>query len=166
MSLKMDSLSEKLCNIKLFLFDLQGVLLSDQEISMMEISSDFSEKLKSFNSMLIKSDLHLGIITGFSGPLLDQFSSICSCDLLEGSLDKVSQAEKLLKKYSLKFENLFYMGDSILDLPLLQKVGLSSSPENSERKIRRRVDFICTGNNGKERLDYITELLINNLPQK
>lgn len=162
----MDSIAEKLSDIKLFLFDLQGVLLSESEIKNGIINNTLAEKLKSFNSILDNNGLYLGLITGSSGPAVTQLSSICNCSLLEGSVDKVSQAEKLLVKYSLKFENVFYIGDSILDLPLLQKVGLSSSPEDSDRKIKRRVDFVCPGSNGIERLNFLTDLLTNHISKK
>ncbi|NOX18693.1 MAG: HAD hydrolase family protein [Chlorobi bacterium] len=159
MPLKGDEVQEKLKAIKLFLFDLQGTLIPENDNGEI-IPADLIEKLSEFGGFCNGRNMKCGIITGIeNGKLLDAIKKLGVIELAPASLDKVSAAEKIAAGFGCSLDETFYMGDGILDVPLLTKAGLSTAPKSASRQIKKSVDFICPENNGAERLDYILSLM-------
>ena len=126
-------------DIKLVLFDLEGVLLTDSSIDVDDLLSDLS----SFINDLKKYDVKFGIVTGSEeNNLLKIFRERLNIDVLSSNIDKVSLAEKLVDKYKISFKNVFYVGNEMFDLPLLQKSGYSAAPAESRREVKRSVNFV------------------------
>ncbi|MGK9368539.1 HAD hydrolase family protein [Melioribacter sp. Ez-97] len=149
------NIKEKLSNIKLFVFDLDGVLIHNDEDSgkLIETVSKYSKEFK-------KRNLFLAVITARQkDELVEKLNEIENCYVAFGSIDKVSAAKLLLKKMNLDCESAFYVGDDILDIPLLSLCGLSAAPRTARREVKRVVDFILNGGNAgeifKEILDYL-----------
>ena len=145
----------KIRNIKLFLFDLEGVLLhsgmSEEKCfdSISKVSIDFNEL-----------DLEFGIVTARSdGDFIEKLKSIDNCILLSGSLAKVNMTDNYLRSRSIEYENVFYMGDELLDIPLLQKCGLSCAPKSARREVKRVVTFTIAADNCEEVLNEIFSYL-------
>lgn len=130
--------SLKLNKIKIFMFDLDGVLLNNSD----EIENLYLQ-MKNFCAILKKENHFTGIITARE---LDGFTSrlnkIDNCFVITASMNKYEMMKKKLEEYKIDFENLFYVGDDILDLPLLQKAGISCAPENARREVKRVVHVV------------------------
>jgi 3-deoxy-D-manno-octulosonate 8-phosphate phosphatase (KDO 8-P phosphatase) len=158
MPLKMDEVQNKIPRIKIFLFDLQGVLIPEKDDG--SIDNYLIEKLSEFRDFCEKHNLTVGIITGITeGKILDSIKSLDGIELVSATLDKVSAAERIATKKNLTLSEVFFMGDGLLDVPLLSKVGLSAAPESAARQIKKSADFVCPGKNGVERLEYLLSLL-------
>lgn len=92
-------LLNKLKNIHLFLFDLEGVLFNkgDDEV---ELVNNIKNAAQTFN----KRNLFFGIITARSeDSLIKELKKIEGCEVMASSLNKVNAAEKLLTRYSLDY---------------------------------------------------------------
>lgn len=135
--------SNKLKNIKFLLFDLCGVVLNDdKDVSGSHIESALL-KLKHDIETAGRIKIQLGVISSTENDeLLRKLKHLGISEIYSHSIDKVSQAEKLLEKHGLKYENLAYIGDELLDLPLLAKVGFSATPGTSRREVKRAVNHI------------------------
>lgn len=72
----------------------------------------------------------------------------------------MKDAEKLCASLKIKLENVAYIGDDLIDLPLLQKVGFSGSPANAPSYIKDKVDIVTNkaGGEGAFR-EFIEEIL-------
>jgi len=128
----------KIKNVKVFLFDLEGVLLKDKSLCGLcfdQLSSVYKE---------YKEDgLMFGIITARKeDQFIDKLKTLEGCEVIFSSLDKVSAADRFLREHGFGFRDLFYMGDDILDIPLLERCGFSAAPHNARREVKRIVDFI------------------------
>ncbi|MGE5496447.1 MAG: hypothetical protein ACM3Q2_00115, partial [Syntrophothermus sp.] len=112
--------NSKLKKIKFLLFDLCGVVLNDDnEVSGPNLESALL-KLKHDIETAGRIKIKLGVISSTENDdLLRRLKHLGISEIYSHSLDKVSQAEKLLEKHGLKYENLAYIGDELLDLPLL-----------------------------------------------
>lgn len=146
---------QKIKNIKLFLFDLEGVLLtsgsSGEEKFLKEIFS-LSEEFKRRNTLF-------GIVTARKKDnLIEELSKCENCILISSTLAKAEAAEELLQRLNLEFDKVFYIGDEILDIPLLQKCGLSAAPGSAKREVKRSVDFIVKGNGASETVKEILDI--------
>lgn len=152
---------DKLKDVKLFLFDLEGVLNSKDNLEVV------LNQLYCFCKELCGKEIKVGILTASDNEkLLDTIKSVSGCMVLSSSLDKISYVENLLVEYSIEFRNVFYIGDEILDVPLLCKVGFSAAPGNARREVKRNVDYICESSDGenilKEILNLYNDVIKNN----
>jgi YrbI family 3-deoxy-D-manno-octulosonate 8-phosphate phosphatase len=80
--------------------------------------------------------------------------------LIQGSRNKLADAEKLCKTLKLKVNELAYIGDDYIDLNLLLKVGFSGAPANAPGYIKDKVDYVTkkAGGEGAFR-EFIEEII-------
>lgn len=144
----------KMKEIKIFLFDLEGVLLNDNTTSD-KLFDLLSAKIKEFN----RHGLKFGIITAREDDdLINKLKSIENCYVISSSLDKVSSADNFLTTSSVDYKNVFYMGDDLLDIPLLKKCRLTSTPMNGRREVKRIVNFVTKSKDPENILNEILSL--------
>ncbi len=60
-----------------------------------------------------------------------------------GSVDKVAHFEKLLQLLQVPPEQCGYMGDEVVDLPLLRAVGFSAAPPEAPDEVRAAVHYVA-----------------------
>ncbi len=134
--------------IKLILFDLDGVLIQeDRDYTLEQVISP----LKDFIKEICEEGLSFAIITGRQDDEVTQFVKDYDIRVINTSINKVSEAEQLINELDINFEEVFFIGDDILDIPLLQKVGSSAAPKRARREVKRVVDKIIPA----EDLDYM-----------
>lgn len=121
---------------KLVLFDLDGVLIQEHRDYTLE---QILKPLKKFVEELSEHGVRFAIISGRRKDEVTDFINEYNIPLINSSLNKVSDAEKLIKEIGINFNEVFFMGDDILDIPLLQKVGFSAAPKNARREVKRVV---------------------------
>jgi len=145
----------KIREIKLFLFDLEGVLLNGS-MSIEKCVGSISKMCNDFNHLGIK----FGIVTARSeDELIRKLKAINSCIVLSGSIAKVTMTDKFLLSHSINYKDVFYMGDDLLDIPLLQKCGLSCAPKSARREVKRAVSFTTSADGCEEMLNEIFNYL-------
>ncbi len=154
--------NEKAKKVKMILLDVDGVL-TDGSI----IYSSSCGEIKIFNAQdgygivrAIELGLKVGIITGRESEIIKKRANeLGIIDLIQNAINKVKPFENLMAKYNLNPENFCYVGDDILDIPLLKMVGFSAAPSNARREVKRIVDYVASesGGNGavREIIDFI-----------
>lgn len=129
---------DKINKLKIFLFDLDGVIVLRKDKNEQEVVNcmrEFSDKLK-------KEGYFAGIITARdSDNLTDQLSKLDNCSVVTSSFNKVNSAKKVLEELNLSFEEALFIGDDMLDIPLLQMAGISVAPNSARREVKRVVNF-------------------------
>ncbi|NOX64590.1 MAG: HAD hydrolase family protein [Chlorobi bacterium] len=147
-------LVDKLDVIKIYMFDLDGVLLKNSE----DKENIYRQMTEFCNAQGIENRF-AGIITaGDEDALTTKLDELENCFVLTSSLNKEKLMREKLNQLELDFNNLFYMGDDILDLPLLQKAGISSAPSNARREVKRAVDIVLDEEESYNILDTILRL--------
>lgn len=145
---------KKLNDIKIFMFDLDGVLLknSEDKVNLCQQMTEFSNALKNDNCFT-------GIITAGDGDeITTSLDEMENCFVISSSLNKEKLMIGRLNDLGMTFNNLFYIGDEILDLPLLQKAGISCAPSNARREVKRAVDIVLDEDESYNILDTILQL--------
>ena len=64
-----------------------------------------------------------------------------------------------IKGMDLKFSNVLYIGDDMLDIPLLQKAGVAIAPSSARREVKRVVDFTVEINVNGSILQSVLEMI-------
>ena len=118
--------------IKLLLMDVDGVL-TDGNIYYLPNPQGGLIETKGFNSrdglgirMAHAAGLKTGIITGRGSPVIARRVKELGIDFLQqNALDKIAPYEKIRRAAKLRDAEVAYVGDDIVDLPILERVGLA-----------------------------------------
>ena len=112
-------------NIRLLLLDVDGVMTDGRII----LDSDGRE-LKAFDvrdghglKLLQRAEFQVGIITGRSSPVVEFRARELGIGLVfQGAKDKLVPYRHILDSLGLSDEQVAYVGDDLVDLPLLRRV--------------------------------------------
>ncbi len=156
-------MDDKLKAVRLLLLDVDGVL-TDGRI----IINDAGEETKTFNvrdghglKMLQRAGVRIGIITGRHSRVVAHRMRELGIDLVvQGAKDKLLPFRQMLEELSLSPEQVAYVGDDIVDLPILLRVGFSASVADGCVDVRQRVDFVSAFAGGRGAVREICELLL------
>ena len=147
----MTNYKQKLNNIKVFIFDVDGVLTTG------DVYLIGDEMVRVFNSRdayaiqhAAKSGYPVFIITGGSnesvqGRLLD----LGVTEVRLRASNKTVVYQELKEKYGFTDEQVLYMGDDIPDYRVMELVGVSTCPQDAAVEIKALVDYQSPYNGGK-----------------
>ncbi len=149
--------------IKLLLLDVDGVL-TDGGI----IITGEGEEIKIFSvldgmgiKLLQKAGVEVGILSGRFSPVMKHRSKELGIDLLcQGELAKLPAFERILKERALKEEEVAYVGDDWLDIPILKRVGLAIGVPNAWPPVNDFVHYVTKKEGGKGAVREVCDLLL------
>lgn len=159
-----DNTREKATSIKAILFDIDGVL-TDGGI----IYDDTGLEYKKYNvkdGQIISHLKRLGFIVGaITGRKSEVVKNRCEELKLNyhkhGVKDKLVEYESFKNQYSAEDRQIAYIGDDIIDLPILTRCGLSATPNDARSYIKKNVDIVTDSKGGdgvlRDVADYILE---------
>ena len=156
-------MKENLKNIKLLLLDVDGVL-TDGRIT---YSSDGTET-KSFDvkdghglKMLQRAGIDVGIITGRDSAVVAHRAQELGINILyQGVKDKLVPFNEILENRDVTEEEIAYVGDDIVDLPILLRVGFSATVADALPEVIARVDYVTERPGGKAAVREICDLFL------
>jgi 3-deoxy-D-manno-octulosonate 8-phosphate phosphatase (KDO 8-P phosphatase) len=154
---------KKAARIKLVLFDVDGVL-TDGGI----IIDDKGVETKRFHvrdghgiALLQRSGIEVGFITGRSSNVVRLRAKELGIRLVYQGMHNKAEAYAAIKRRTrLTDQEIAYVGDDALDLPILEQTGLAVAVQDCWPGLRERVDYVtqATGGNGAAR--EVSELLL------
>jgi 3-deoxy-manno-octulosonate cytidylyltransferase (CMP-KDO synthetase) len=158
-----DNLLTRMRRVKLLALDVDGVL-TDGALYM----GDSGEMQKKFTSQdgyglkrLIDSGVKVALISGLAGQwIIDRFGKLGIVDFHMGLQNKADALDELLKKYALTDEQVAYMGDDVIDLPVLSRVGLAVGVPNGLADVNRAVHMVTRLVGGEGAVREVCDLLL------
>jgi len=75
-------------------------------------------------------------------------------------MDKSEALEEILQEFKLKTENFAYIGDDLVDIPVLKKAGLSFCPKDAPEEVKQVVDYVTQTEGGRGVLREVVELIV------
>jgi 3-deoxy-D-manno-octulosonate 8-phosphate phosphatase (KDO 8-P phosphatase) len=150
--------------IRMIILDVDGVL-TDGSIILDNNGNEF----KRFNvrdghgiRLLIRAGIKGAIITGRrSEVVVRRAEELGITEVHQGVFDKLSVYEKILSKYNFKEEEIAFMGDDIVDIGILRRVGLSAVPADAEEGVKRWASFVSAKNGGRGAVRELTNLILS-----
>ncbi len=138
-------LDSKIKPIRLIAFDVDGVL-TDGGLYL----SDSGEEFKRFNSldghglkMLKASGVELAIITGRRSRCVElRAQNLGITHLCQGIEDKLAAMGELLARLQLAPEEAAFMGDDVVDLPVMRRSGLALSVPAAPQLVRDHAHYV------------------------
>jgi len=131
-------------NIRLLILDVDGVL-SDGLIYMGNNGED----------------IEVAIITGRKAKLVeDRCETLGITHLYQGQSDKMVAFRDLLGKLAIAPENVAYVGDDLIDWPVMAEVGLSVAVADAHPLLIPRADYVTRINGGRGAVREVCDLLL------
>ncbi len=135
----------KLSHIRLMIFDVDGVL-TDGKLHY----GENGELFKSFNvldghgiRLLKRVDVATAIISARNSPIVNRRAADLEIDhVIQGAGEKQYAFEQLLQKTGLTAGQCAFVGDDIIDLPVLTRAGVSFTVPNGHVEVLSFFDYV------------------------
>lgn len=150
-------------NIRLLVCDVDGVL-SDGRIYM----GNQGEELKTFHTLdgfglkaVRELGIEVGIITGRESRIVsDRMRALGIEHVYQGQGDKLPAFRDLLDKLALAPEQAAYIGDDVIDIPVMQACALGCAVANAHPLVRRAAAYITRQHGGDGAVREVCDLLL------
>jgi 3-deoxy-D-manno-octulosonate 8-phosphate phosphatase (KDO 8-P phosphatase) len=149
--------------IKLVLFDVDGVL-TDGRLYL----DNRGEEYKAFNSrdghglkMLMRNGVEVGIITGRNSEIVaHRTKELGIHHVRQGAADKLPVYEEMVREMKLGHEQVCFVGDDVVDLPIMLRVGLAVCPRDGHFLVQRHSHWVSRNDGGRGCARDVCELLM------
>ncbi len=156
-------MKSKLQKIKMLLMDVDGVL-TDGGI----IYSSAGEELKIFNvqdgmgiTLAAMGGLKTGLITGRTSDVVQRRAKELKFDVIsQGNFHKLTEYERIRDEFHLQDDEIAYIGDDILDMSILKRVGFSVAVANARDEVKAICDYITISRGGQGAVREVVDKLL------
>lgn len=156
-------MNEKLKHIELLLLDVDGVM-TDGRI----IWDANGTEIKFFNvkdghgiKLVQRAGIQVGIITGRTSPVVDLRAKELGIEILyQGSLRKQESYDDIKQRTGLADHQIAYMGDDVIDVPVMRRVGFSATPADALPEVMKVADYVAQARGGWGAVRELCDLLL------
>jgi 3-deoxy-D-manno-octulosonate 8-phosphate phosphatase (KDO 8-P phosphatase) len=150
-------------NIKMLILDVDGVLTDGSII----LDNDGNE-YKSFHvrdghgiKMLIRAGIHVAIITGRHSKVVERRAQeLGITEVFQKCHDKRAAFKKLMEQYALKDLEVAYVGDDIVDAPIMALVGLPVAVADATEDTKGYALFVTKNRGGRGAVREVTDFIL------
>lgn len=154
---------DKAAGLRLMAFDVDGVL-TDGNL----FFTPNGDEIKTFSSldghglkMLMEGGVEVAIITGRSSRMVEQRAANLGIRrLYQGVHDKRAVMRQLRSELGIASEHSGYMGDDVVDLPILRDCGFSATVADGHDFVKQHVDFVCTKGGGRGAVRELCDFIL------
>jgi 3-deoxy-D-manno-octulosonate 8-phosphate phosphatase (KDO 8-P phosphatase) len=162
-----DMLSEELCDkmrrIRILILDVDGVL-TDGGIFI----DDEGRETKRFDvrdghglKMLMRCDVEIILLTGRTSKAVEHRAlDLGIKEVYQGVWNKLEVFEDISRKKNVGWEEIAFVGDDVVDVPVLKRAGFSASVADAAEDVKRVVDYIAEQPGGKGAVREICEIIL------
>jgi 3-deoxy-D-manno-octulosonate 8-phosphate phosphatase (KDO 8-P phosphatase) len=145
--------------VRLMIFDVDGVL-TDGTL----LYGPRGEALKAFSAhdghglkMLAASGVACALLSGRRSPAVARRAAELGIErVLQGIEDKLAAAQKL----GFPLNQIGFMGDELVDLPVLVRSGFACAPREAPEAVRSRVHYVARAGAGRGAAREVCELVM------
>lgn len=150
-------------NLRVAVFDVDGVLTDG---TLYYLPS--GEELKAFNvldghgmKMLQESGVKLAIISSRSSRCVEERARNLGVDLVyQGVGDKLAAFDALLGHCGVTADTCSFIGDDVVDLPVMRRCGLAASVPDAPAFVRRQAHYVTHARGGRGAARELCEVIM------
>lgn len=158
------NLIDKAKKIRLLILDVDGVLTDGRVIY-----GDNGQEYKCFDvkdghglRLAKGAGLIIAFVSGRKSPTVEMRARDLGADVVMQEVhDKHQAYEAILKSFELKDEEVAYVADDIVDLPVLRRVGLSVAVADAVPQVKRACVWVTKKVGGRGAVREVVELILN-----
>lgn len=155
-------IEERAKKIKLLILDVDGVL-TDGRI----IYDNFGDEFKCFNVrdglgmyLFYKAGLKSVIITAKKTKAVKRRARDMRVAAVYSDHRKLNIYKQVLKRFRVKDEEVCFIGDDLLDLPIIKRAGFAVSPPNGSEEVRNSAHYITDTQGGSGAVREVIEIIL------
>jgi 3-deoxy-D-manno-octulosonate 8-phosphate phosphatase (KDO 8-P phosphatase) len=149
--------------VRLILFDVDGVLTDGKILLHADGTESKVFDIKDGTGIVWAQRLGLtvGFLSARSSAATSQRAAQLGITLVhQGVSSKLETYEQIADSLMLDDEEVAFMGDDILDLPVLARVGLATAPSDAAPDVRQRVHWVASAKGGDGAARELIELIL------
>jgi 3-deoxy-D-manno-octulosonate 8-phosphate phosphatase (KDO 8-P phosphatase) len=154
---------EKAKRVKVLVVDIDGVM-TDGRI----IYSTYGEELKFFDvqdgfgiTLLHRAGIKTVIITAKKSKIVKHRArDLKVTKAYQGFIDKATPFNDILKRFNVTPEEVCFMGDDLIDIPVLKHAGLAVAVPNAVEEVRSSAHYITAKIGGRGAVREICDLIL------
>jgi len=159
----MKDILQKAAQVELVIFDVDGVLTNGGLFF-----GDDGQEYKAFHSrdghgmkMLRTSGVEVGIITGRTSQVVEhRMANLGIKHVYQGKAEKLPAFEELIAKLQLTPEQVAYVGDDVVDLPIMLRVGLAVAVADAHPLVLKHAHWHTPHGGGRGAARDVCELIM------
>ncbi len=161
--MNLPALHERAQAIRLLIVDIDGVMTD----GLLYFDAE-GDSMKTFFArdglglrLLMEHGIEVGIITGRTSPIVSVRAKDLKIEhVYQGRLNKLEAFHELLEKLKLAPHQVAYMGDDIIDLPLLARVGLAATVQDAAPCVMPYCHFVSEFPGGRGAVRELCDLIL------
>ena len=159
----MQDVLEKAAQIKLVVFDVDGVL-TDGGL----FFGDDGQEYKAFYSrdglgmkLLKQTGVEIGVITARSSQVVEhRMRGLGIENVYQGKLNKLDAFHHMLAKLNVTAQQTAYAGDDVVDLPVMKEAGLAIAVQDAHPFVKQHAHWITQHGGGRGAARDVCELIM------
>lgn len=159
----MEDVLDRARAIRLVIFDVDGVL-TDGSLFL----GDDGQQYKAFNSkdghgmrMLIESGVEIAVLTGRVSKVVEHRMHDLGIGLVfQGHREKLPVFERLLQDRGLQASEVAYVGDDVVDLPVMRRVGLAVGVQDAHPTVKQYAHWLTSNAGGRGAAREVCEFIM------
>jgi len=157
------TVEQKAAKIKLLLFDVDGVLTDGKILMHADGSESKTFDIKDGTGIVwaLRQGLTVGFLSARSSAATAQRAAQLGVTLVhQGVRSKLDTYDQIVDGLILEDDQAAYMGDDLLDLPVLSRVGLATAPADAAPEVRARVHWVTSAKGGSGAARELIEMIL------
>ncbi len=158
-----DDVLERARRIKMLVLDCDGVLTDGRLILLPNGEETKAFDIKDGHAMRMaqRAGLPISIISGNrSFAVRDRAKNLEVAHLYEGAWTKIGPYEEILSAEGLKDEEVCYVGDDVVDIPVLRRAGLAVAVADAVDEVKRFSHLVTDRRGGRGAVREVIEMIL------
>ena len=158
-----DKLILKIRKVCLLILDVDGVM-TDGRI----IMDHAGREIKNFDvkdghgiKVLMRYGIDVILVTGRRSTVVEHRARDLGIgEVHQGVTNKLETGDAILRNRSMNYEQAAFVGDDIVDIPLLRRVGFSAAVADAAEDVRKCADYVTIRKGGRGAVREVCEIIL------
>jgi 3-deoxy-D-manno-octulosonate 8-phosphate phosphatase (KDO 8-P phosphatase) len=158
-----DALLEKISSVRLLMLDVDGVLtdgriiIDDQGFESKEFDVKDGHGLK----VLMRYGIGVALITGRRSSVVEHRARDLGIqEVYQGVWNKVEIFDEILRKRNLNPEQTAYIGDDIVDIPIMRRVGFAVAVRDAAEETKTIAQYVTKKKGGRGAVREVCDMIL------
>jgi 3-deoxy-D-manno-octulosonate 8-phosphate phosphatase (KDO 8-P phosphatase) len=157
------ALIERARRVRLVLLDVDGVLTDGKILVHADGTESKTFDIRDGTGIVLaqKAGVRVGLLSARqSASTTERANQLRITIVRQGALDKLTTYEALCAELGLEDRDVAFMGDDLLDLPVLSRVGLAAAPADAVPEVRAIVHWVSHARGGDGAVRELAEMVL------